>query len=501
MKIYHLITGYLIVSLTICCSSNKNARDFETETHSDHNIGHLIVNGHTWPTSLDTTHIKTLIVGGGIAGLSAAYNLTDSNYLVCELADNFGGTSSSLAYNGETFCQGAHYDVGYPNHYGQEVIKMFSQLNIIGYDSTRRLWDFLDRQYFISKDQESLSFKNGNLVSDILEPSVETDRFYDIIGDYENKMPLPTRLVGDEFRYLDTLTFEKFLLSQHPFTDNFLKCVSYQLRDDYGAGAAEISALAGIHYYKCRPYYSVHLDYFSPPEGNAYFVDRIKNELPKNNLVSSRLISKIKPKNGKWIIQSLDIKNEQQVIISADNIIYTGKKHAIKYVCPEVVSAKLKTHYAPWVVINFIIDGAVPGEGYWQNEFPLETNFLGFVDSRSQYGSHDRTILTAYFCYPENARKSLISFKENQSDYIDTALTHINNYFGKDMSPQVEKAFVKVMGHAMPIAKPGYLFNDLNEHRPFDNFVYAGVDNGRLPVLFEAVDSGIQAAELINVLD
>lgn len=500
MKIYELIIGYGLVFFFVACSSKKSSFDFPIEVSSSHNIGHLVINGKSWPQNPDTTRVKTLIVGGGIAGLSAAYHLADSNYIICELADNFGGTSSSLSFNGQPFCQGAHYDVGYPDYYGSEVLKMLTELLIIEYDSTRHLWDFQDKQYFIKKDQESQSFKNGHLLEDILEPSIDADRFLDIITAFEDKMPLPTRLIKKEFHYLDTLSFKAFLLAKHPFQEEFLQCISYQLRDDYGAGAEEISALAGIHYYKCRPYYSTQLDYFSPPEGNAYFVDRIMKALPKENLISSRLVTNITPSNEKWITQTLDINNKTQEIIVADNIIYTGKKHALKYVCPEAAPKKPKTHYAPWVVVNFVVDGSLPGKGFWQNEFPLENSFLGFVDSRSQYGSSNKTILTAYFCFPENARKSLLNIDKNKSAYVDNALTHINAYFDTEISPQIDHAFIKVMGHAMPIAKPGYLFQDFNESRPFNNFVYAGVDNGRLPVLFEAVDSGIQAAELINTI-
>ena len=50
----------------------------------------------------------------------------------------------------------------------------------------------------------------------------------------------------------------------------------------------------------------------------------------------------------------------------------------------------------------------------------------------------------------------------------------------------------------MPVPKKGYLFNDRNEQTKKDNFLFAGVDNGRLPLMFEALDSGILAANLIN---
>jgi hypothetical protein len=55
------------------------------------------------------------------------------------------------------------------------------------------------------------------------------------------------------------------------------------------------------------------------------------------------------------------------------------------------------------------------------------------------------------------------------------------------------------MGHAMPIPQPGYLFNDANKSRGNSNLAYAGVDNGRLPLLFEAIDSGTIAVKEVDL--
>ena len=88
----------------------------------------------------------------------------------------------------------------------------------------------------------------------------------------------------------------------------------------------------------------------------------------------------------------------------------------------------------------------------------------------------------------------MMSLIESRKDtFIDQTLTHLEKYYNRSLKNQIEKVFVKQMGHAMPIPKPGYLFQDANTSRSNPNLVYAGVDNGRLPLLFEAIDSGIMA--------
>jgi len=42
------------------------------------------------------------------------------------------------------------------------------------------------------------------------------------------------------------------------------------------------------------------------------------------------------------------------------------------------------------------------------------------------------------------------------------------------------------------------LFADKNDNRLHSNMTFAGVDNARLPLLFEAMDSGIQAAKVLG---
>jgi len=48
------------------------------------------------------------------------------------------------------------------------------------------------------------------------------------------------------------------------------------------------------------------------------------------------------------------------------------------------------------------------------------------------------------------------------------------------------------MGHAMSVPTPRFLFNDANDKGT--DLIYAGVDNGRLPLLYEAMDSGLMAS-------
>ena len=86
---------------------------------------------------------------------------------------------------------------------------------------------------------------------------------------------------------------------------------------------------------------------------------------------------------------------------------------------------------------------------------------------------------------------------KNAQAIANRTVRAINNYFDEKINGAVEKMFFKVHGHGMSIPKPGFLFDDQNNHRQYPDLVYAGVDNARLPLFFEAVDSGLEAAKLL----
>ena len=96
--------------------------------------------------------------------------------------------------------------------------------------------------------------------------------------------------------------------------------------------------------------------------------------------------------------------------------------------------------------------------------------------------------------------EDLVNVESNKQEITQNTLKYLNDYFGKDVEPLIQQVYMKPMGHAMAIPGPGFLFNDANDKIEEQNFAFAGVDNGRLPLFFEAVDSGISAVKRLGML-
>jgi hypothetical protein len=437
---------------------------------------------------------RTIIVGGGIAGLSAAHTLGNADFKLFELSSDLGGTSGAISSHGVTMSQGAHYDLAYPDYYGKEVIQLLQKLDIIEYESWSGLWNFKDQQHLIPDSRKEICWDQGTFRNEVIADEQLRKQFIELTSAYDGRLPLPTRLIEEELRSLDQINFEVFLRQNLPVDDAFIAQMDYHMLDDYGGTARQVSAIAGLVYFACRPYHNKPVPLFSPPGGNHYFVSRLVDTLHPSKLHVNHLVREIRKIDSGFEVDVADISNKTIHIAHCNKVIYAGQKHALKYIYPEEY-ALFDVDYAPWMVINFLCDQLEGEYGFWQNEYLGDNpSFLGFVDSSVQHRSDlmGKRVFTAYYCLKPSDRNYLAEIEQHAESIATITWTYIQNVVGKRVKPQ--QAWIKVMGHAMPIPKPGYLFNEPKN----TDLIYAGVDHHRLPLLFEAMDSGIMAAKLLS---
>ena len=497
LKSTSLLTLPLILK---SCDWLIDVSNYHIDVQSDMDTGHLLLDN----ISFDQTKVhetETLIVGGGIAGLSAACRLKGKDFILCELSNDLGGTSSANVYGGMQFAQGAHYDLEYPANYGQEVLHLLEELKIIQYQSWKDSWGFVDQQHIILHRRKNRCFDHGEFREDVLPAGPMKSEFIGLLDQFESKMVLPTRLISDELKYLNDISFFEMIRNKMSIDQGFELGLDYHMKDDYGAGCKEVSALAGIHYFICRPYYKEVVDLFSPPNGNHYFIEKMRNYLMPSDLRTKHMVCQIQKEKNGWIADVIDVNEKKIIRIKTKHIVYAGQKHALKYIYPKAYESFSNNQYAPWMVVSIITDDKLPTPGYWQNEMlTQDTTFLGFVDSDTQHhDKRNKRVLTGYYCLPTFSRGDLKNVGKNKEIIARATVEHISKYFKMDINKHVEKVFIKVMGHAMPIPYPGYLFDDRNLSRKENTMSYAGVDNGRLPLLFEAIDSGLSAINTLSL--
>ncbi len=445
----------------------------------------------SWP-EVKEQNVETVIVGAGLAGLAAAFQLKDTHFELFELSDRLGGTAGVASHEGIRICQGAHYDLDYPAYYGTEVLDMLEKLKLIKYLPWKKLWSFEEADHLIPSRRRQQCFENGQIRSDVIPAGPTKTQLLELLSTYEGKMPLPTRLISDEERPLDQVSFFDFLSANLKVDAVLKRRIDYHMMDDYGATSDKVSALAGIHYFACRPYYKKHVSLFSPPAGNGYFVEKIAHQLPTGKVHLRHLVTHIEDVGNRFELKVLDVRKKSIKVITAERVIYAGQKHALQYVYPQEAHLFDKNEYAPWMVINFVCPQQKGQYGFWQNEYLGEDpSFMGFIDSSVQYqrALKGKKILTAYYCLKPEDRDYLTTIPTHKEAIAAETQQKIEQFLAQDITP--EKTYIQLMGHAMAIPRPGFLFPNLGNTR----LNYAGVDAGRLPLLFEALDSGIMATK------
>lgn len=490
----------------VACGPNSNstnktrALNFPITVDDNMKIGHLVRSPEFNPEPIKTVNTETVVVGGGIAGLAAIASLKNKDAVLLELNAYLGGTSGAVEINGEYFAQGAHYDLSYPEYFGNEGLSFLQDTNIIQFNSLKNEYRFSDEQYLIDPNKEEACFTPNGLKESVLaEAHPNTKDFRHLLKQYVGEMKMPTRLINEKWQHLNHISFYDYL-QKYLITDaDLITGIDYQMIDDYGANCSQISALAGVHYYSCRNYYSTNEpQLFSPPQGNKYFIDKFAAKTNQSALKCKELVFKVTPlSNGQNQVLSYNYEKQTTTAYNCKNVIYAGQKNALKFVLPQAHHLFKNNTYSSWVVLNFELNDAVTTDAKWQNDMlNIHPNLLGFVNSKAQ--NTKQNVLSVYMCYAPTERKMVSTINENSHEYITAAINYIQQYYNQDIEPLIKSVKIKKMGHAMPIPTVGYLRGNTPLQHQFKNIHFAGTDCGHLPLMFEAMDSGLIAVQAIN---
>lgn len=175
-----------------------------------------------------------IIVGGGIAGLTAAYYLDDFDVLLLEMQEQVGGRASSGQYKTISFARGAEY-LGKPEEPLEEMIE---ELGLV----PREVPAPADVKYHQGKFYYGEPGKARLLIN---QSNLNTlNRFASHLTDlYDSYDEIPELTLKGELARLDTISAKQW------FTENNYPSIFHELfnvtaRGLFGANLDEISALS-----------------------------------------------------------------------------------------------------------------------------------------------------------------------------------------------------------------------------------------------------------------
>lgn len=499
----------------------------------DRRTGHRVRDLASLPHEAGTSATKhqCVIVGAGVAGLSAAWHASRrglDDFVILELEQVPGGTSRSGSLDGFQFPWGAHY-LPVPKPDNEPLIEFLHHCGVMQRTGNAAVEV---AEHYLCRDPAERVFASGQWWSGLFPEAMATPADHNELVRFRNAMtqfsvqrgddgrpmfvlPMRRGSFGSEARQLDQISMSSWMDTQR-FTSPPLRwMVDYACRDDYGLRADQTSAWAGLFYFAARM--SGSSDDSQPvmtwPSGNGFLIEKLTATLG-DRLQLGQAVVRIAPKHPQdlsstLIVNVLDSDTGVRSMIEAEHVIlavpqFVGMRmldaNWMKSIDQQRETPSDVFTYGSWMVANVHL-----------RDRPRETNFpmswdnvimpsvsLGYVNATHQLGlDHGPTVLTWYQAFaddqPAAIRQQLVHrtwAEVAETVIMDLELAHA------DIRPLVTRLDAMLWGHAMPQPRVGSVFHParLAAQLPIGNVHFACTDLSGIALFEEAFDHGRRAA-------
>jgi monoamine oxidase len=469
--------------------------------------------------------VPVLIVGAGIAGLSAARTLAQqgmTDFLLLDLEGSAGGNARGGSNAAGAFPLGAHY-LPIPDNDDMELIAFLKECGVItGMDANGL--PVYGEEHLCGVPQERL-FDRGVWRSGIRPQSGLTTaeeeqflRFERYVAQCEEAkgsdgrwafaIPVDASSTAadvEAYRALDGLSFGAWMQREGYTGEAIRWYLNYCCLDDFGATADQVSAWAGLHYFAARRGRGANAEpgsILTWPEGNGFLVKALA-EAVGDRIHVDQLAMAVREAEGAVEVDVRDFAaggtiryRAQQVILCVPQFVAArllGASHATR-------AADLP--YAPWVVVNVTLDHAPEERGgeamAWDN-VRYGSGTLGYVNACHQrLDQPPGLILTHYRALtgasPREARER--AHTREAEDWVEEALSELE-VLHPDVRDRITEAEVAVWGHGMIVPVPGLIHGELRKTlaRPLgDHIHFAHSDLSGMSLFEEAFHQGLRTA-------
>ncbi|MCA9138558.1 MAG: FAD-dependent oxidoreductase [Planctomycetales bacterium] len=517
------LAGVPVAGLVGCNFGRQNTIQGELLS-PDLSIGHRLRDGWRPPQPTQPPQQRrVVIVGGGMAGLSAAWQLGQrgvDDFVVLELESQPGGTSRSGQKDGFKYPWGAHY-VPAPMKENAPLVELFRQMGVV-IGQAEDGQPIIAEQY-LCRDPEERVFVDGQWISG-LYPSIGADeqdldqltRFRetmqslaarrDLSGRRFFAIPMSTGSDDDEVRLFDRISMAQWM-DENEFSSPRLRwLVDHACRDDYGLTIRQTSAWAGLFYFASRLKGdgSESQPVITWPEGNGRIIQFLADRCG-DRMRCGHVVTEIQRNDDdQTLVRVFDSKSSASVDYLAGDVIFA----APQFLAPHVIAgwkngprSNETFRYGGWVVANVMLSGR-PAEEYggmcWDNVI-YDSRSLGYVTSTHQSGlDHGPTVVSWYHPLldddPKVSRAELLRL--GWSDWARVVISDLQKAH-PEIATLIERIDVMRWGHAMIQPRVGFVWGGERQQasESIGRIHFAGTDLSGIALMEEAFDRGVQAGD------
>ena len=506
-------------------------------------IGHLIRDGLRPEPSEDAwERAGVVIVGGGVAGLAAAWRLLRAgfeDFVLLELEPAPGGTARSGDEHGVVpYPWGAHY-LPAPLKENRALVTLLDEMGVLeGSDSEGEpvvaeqfiCRDPEERIFYRGRWYEGLYLHAGESAEDARQLQIfnaEVDRWAgwrDSKGRRAFAIPVSNCSDDAEATALDRVSMDEWLSARGLDSPRLRWLVDYACRDDYGLTASQASAWAGLFYFasRMRRPGAESQPLITWPEGNGRLVRHLY-EQARARVRLGLAVADVRPREfqkgsgaaedeRRGARDGVDVvavthDGKNPVGFRAEQVVFAAPQFLTKYLLKPYREGALPAHvrefeYGAWMVANlFLEERPRQAAGFplaWDNVL-YESPSLGYVVATHQRGlDRGPTVFTYYYpltdADPRAARALLLS--TDRDAWADVALSDLQRAH-QDIRRLTRRLDVMRWGHAMIRPRVGFLRGGARAaaQRPFGPVHFAHTDLSGVALFEEAFDHGLRAAE------
>jgi glycine/D-amino acid oxidase-like deaminating enzyme len=472
-------------------SGRPIAGGFVNESHL---LGHRLRDRFPFPAPARTDRHSVVIIGGGIAGLSAAWRLQKrglADFVVLEMAREAGGNARWGRNETTAYPWAAHY-VPVPGTGATLVRELFEELGVLRngeWDERHLCFAPQERLFIHGRWQEGLEPQVGPTRRD----RDQFRRFDDVVREARASGGFTIPMArGANPGPLDALSMADWLARERLDSPWLRWTIDYACRDDYGALARDTSAWAGLHYFASRE--PADPGPLTWPEGNGWIVQRLLERVG-HAVRSDAIVFRVERAGTRWRVLT------PETAYLADAVVFAAPTFLASRIV-EGGPAASDFEYSPWVTANLTLDRWPADRGFpvaWDNVI-FDSPGLGYVVATHQSLRRyvPRTVWTYYWalCDGPAAVNRAWLLRQEYGPLRDRLLADLGRAH-PDILDCVTRVDIMRHGHAMIRPTVGFLSSAgrLRARAGEDRLFYANSDLSGLSLFEEAQYRGVEAAD------
>jgi len=519
------LVGAGIAAMAASCKSPKKIKG--SIIGASAHIGHRLRDGNISTGNSTPSQYNIVIVGGGVAGLSAARWLTRQgvkDIVLLDIEKQMGGNAASGSNAVSAYPWGAHY-IPLPNNNLPEYLSFLEEHEVItGWDANGLP---VYNEYYLCFDPEERLYINGRwqegLVPQYGLPANDQQQVHaflarmdafrhakDASGKDAFSIPVNYSSTAAEWTVLDTVTMKQWMTDNGYHSPYLHWYVNYCTKDDFGTPYDQVSAWVGIHYFagrKGKGSNAAYQDVLTWPEGNGFLVKKLQQSaevLHKNEC----LVTKVTSTNTGVSITYFDAAGNSLHNIEANQCILCVPQFiAARLLADDARLQQVHRHYqySPWMVANLLVNELSERSGApasWDNVM-YGSDSLGYVDATHQLvqQSKRQRNLTYYLPLTNNdpATERKNASQRSHADWVEMIFRDLEKVH-PNIREATDEVNVMTWGHAMMQPRPGTIHGTIRHElgKSIGKHIhFAHTDLAGISIFEEAFYQGIAAAKKV----